>query len=87
MNQSGVSVPEPILVGVAAVTLIEAAARDLEDLSERIVASGHWPSWSYPQVPDGLALCVGCWRPIMALQLGVEPCPGARRERLAECSK
>jgi hypothetical protein len=82
MNQSGVSVPEPILVGVAAVTLIEAAARDLED--EKIMAPGHWPSWSYPKAPDGLALCVGCWRPIMALQLGVEPCPGARRERLAE---
>ena len=27
MNQSGESVPAPILVGVAAVTLIEAAAR------------------------------------------------------------
>jgi hypothetical protein len=77
MNQSGVSVPEPILVGVAAVTLIEAAARDLEDFSEKIMAPGHWPSWTYPQVPDGLALCVGCWRPIMALQLGVKPCPGA----------
>ena len=85
MNQSGVSVPEPILVGVAAVTLIEAAARDLED--EKIMVPGHWPSWSYPRVPDGLALCVGCWRPIMALQLGVEPCPGARRERLAEYLK
>jgi hypothetical protein len=75
------------LVGVAAVTLIEAAARDLEDFSEKIMAPGHWPSWSYPQVPDGLALCVGCWRPIMALERGVEPCPGARRERLAEYLK
>jgi len=24
---------------------------------------GHRPSWRYP-FPDGLALCVGCWRPI-----------------------
>jgi hypothetical protein len=41
MNQSGVSVPEPILVGVAAVTLIEAATRDLEDFREQIMAPGH----------------------------------------------
>ena len=34
MNQSGVSIPEPIIVGVAAVTLIETAARDLEDFNE-----------------------------------------------------
>jgi len=87
MNQSGVSVPDPILVGVAAVTLIEAAARDPEDFNEEILTAGYWPSWSYPRVPDGLALCVGCWRPIMALQLGVDPCPGARRERLGESLK
>lgn len=62
MNQSGVSVPEPIIVGVAAVTLIEGAASDLEDFNEEILTAGHWPSWSPAELPDGLALCVGCWR-------------------------
>ena len=76
MNQSGESVPAPILVGVAAVTLIEAAARHLEDFSEKTMAPGHWPSWSYPQVPDGQALCVGCWLLITVEQLGGERCPG-----------
>ena len=86
MNQSCASARESIPLGPLNIALIEDAARDLQDFSERIIASGHWPSWSYPQVRDGLALCVGCWRPIMARQLGVEPCPGARREGLAECS-
>jgi hypothetical protein len=77
MNQSGVSVPEPIIVGVAAVTLIEPAARDLEDFNEEILTAGHSPSWGYPQIPNGLALCMGCWRLITASQLGEEQCPGA----------
>jgi len=38
---------------------------------------GHRPSWRYP-FPNGLALCVGCWRPITARQLGGEACPGRR---------
>jgi hypothetical protein len=78
---------ESIPLGPVNIALIEDATKDLEDFSEQIMAPGHWPSWSYPQVHDGLALCVGCWRPIMALQLGVEPCPGARREWLAESLK
>jgi len=45
MNQSGVLVPEPIIVAVAAVTLIAGAARDLEDFNEELTA-GHLPSWS-----------------------------------------
>ena len=32
MTQSGVSVSEPSIVGVTAVTVIETASRDLEDL-------------------------------------------------------
>jgi hypothetical protein len=59
--------------------LIEVAARDLEAFGEPILTPGHWPSWLYPQVPDGLALRVNCWRLITARQLGVEPCPEAGR--------
>jgi hypothetical protein len=87
MKPSGVSAREPIILGVANVALVEDAARDLEDFSEDSMTLGHSPSWIYPQLPDGLALCVGCWRPITAPQLGVEPCPDARRERLAEYLK
>lgn len=79
MNQSGVSVPEPIIVGAAAVTLIETAARDLDDFSEETLTVGHSPSWSFPELPDGLALCVGCWRLITAPQLGVDRCLAIRR--------
>jgi len=74
MDQSGVSEREPVVLGAANVALIEGAARDLEDFSEKIMTPGHWPSWSYPQVPDGLALCVGCWRPITARELGWNLC-------------
>jgi hypothetical protein len=79
MTQSGVSVPEPIILGVAAVTLIEGAARDLGDFREEISTAGHSPSWTSPELPDGLALCVGCWRLITARQLGVDRCVAARR--------
>jgi hypothetical protein len=80
MNQSGVSVPEPIIVGVAAaVTLIESAAKDLEDFNEENPTAGHLPSWGYPKIPDGLALCLGCWRLITARQLGVDRCRARRR--------
>jgi hypothetical protein len=79
MNQLGVSIPEPILVGVAAVTLIEGAGRALEDFNEEILTAGHSPSWSPPELPDGLALCVGCWRLITASQLGVDRCLAIRR--------
>jgi len=83
MNQSSASARESIPLGPVTIALIEDAARDLEAFSEMTMTPGHWPSWSYEQVPDGLALCLGCWRPITAPQLGVEPCPGARRKRLA----
>jgi len=79
MNQSSVSAREPIPVGAVTIALIEGAARDLEDFGEEIMTPGHWPSWIYPQVPDGLALCVGCWRPITVRQLGGERCPGRKR--------
>ncbi len=79
MNPSGVSAREPIILGAANVALIERAARDLEDFSDEFLTPGHRPSWSYPQVPDGLALCVGCWRLITARQLGGERCPGPER--------
>jgi len=45
--------------------------------------AGHRPSWRYP-FPNGLALCVGCWRPITARQLGVERCLGIRKRRAAQ---
>jgi len=81
MKQSSVSTRKPIILDAANVALI------LAEFREQIMTPGHWPSWTYPQIPDGLALCVGCWRPITAPQLGVEPCPGARREKLAEYLK
>jgi len=31
------------------------------------------PSWRY-LFPNGLALCVGCWRPITARELGWNLC-------------
>jgi hypothetical protein len=79
MNQPVVSVLEPIILGAVNVALVEGAARDLEGFSEEIQTPGHSPSWSFPQVPDGLALCVGCWRLIAARQLGGERCPGTER--------
>ena len=39
MNQSGGSLHEPIMVGAAAVTLIEGAARDLEHFNEEILTA------------------------------------------------
>src|SRR4029450_5996447 len=77
MDQLGVTAPEPLVVVTGVdITLIEGAARDLEDLDEEATIRGHRPCWAYCQVPDGLALCVGCWRPIAARQLGAERCPG-----------
>ena len=79
MNQPGVSARECRDFGVSNVELIEDAARDLENASEESIAPGHWPSWSDPDIPDGLALCVGCWRLITAQQLGRERCPRTKR--------
>jgi hypothetical protein len=79
MNQPEVSAHEPIIVGAAPIALIEGAARDLNDFNEEILAPGHSPSWGYPEIPYGLALCLGCWRLITASQLGKEQCPGAAR--------
>lgn len=75
MNQPGDVAFEPTIVGTADVGLVEDAARDLEPLGDEIRRPGHWPSWEAPEVPDGLALCVACWRLITASQLGTEPCP------------
>lgn len=72
---------EPLVVAAALdITLIEGAGRDLQDLVAEPTIHGHRPSWAYAQVPDGLALCVGCWQPIAAHQLGGEPCPGPRKQ-------
>jgi len=76
MNQPSNLTLEPIILDAPDVTLVEGAARDLGDPREEIPASGHWPSWGCPEVPDGLALCVSCWRLITAWQLGPERCPG-----------
>ena len=37
---------------------------------------GHLPSFRYPQLPDGFAICVACWQLINARQLGLERCSG-----------
>lgn len=79
MKQSSLSAREPIILDAANVALIEEAARDLEEFNEEILTPGHSPSWGYPEIPDGLALCMGCWHLITALQLGEEQCPGAGR--------
>ncbi len=57
--------------------LLDVAAGSLVDLSPQTPRAGHWPSWLYAQIPDGLALCLGCWRAIEPSQLGVEACAGA----------
>ena len=74
MNRFSVSARESIPLGPVNIALIEDAARALENAREKIIAPGHWPSWSYPEVPAGLALCVRCWRLIRARQLGGERC-------------
>ena len=79
MNQSGVSAHDPIIMGAATIALIEGAARDLKDFNEEIPTPGHSPSWGYPQIPNGLALCMGCWHLITVQQLGGERCPGTTR--------
>ena len=79
MNQAGDLALEPIILGAASAALVETAARDLEGFSAEILAPGHSPSWGSPRVPDGLALCVGCWRLITVWQLGRERCQGTER--------
>jgi hypothetical protein len=68
-------------------TLLATAARHLADPNESLPVPGHWPSWRYPHVPDGLALCVTCWRVISAQQLGTEVCIpyGTRVDSHQEC--
>lgn len=81
MYQRGGSVPELLVFAASGnVMLIEDAARDLEDVNEEVLTKGHWPSWRYHQVPDGLALCVRCWRVIAARQIGGERCPTVTAE-------
>jgi hypothetical protein len=36
--------------------------------------SGHVPIFLCSQVPDGLAMCLVCWRVIEASCLGTQPC-------------
>ncbi|HEY7205626.1 MAG TPA: hypothetical protein VIA61_15065 [Methylomirabilota bacterium] len=79
MEQLEATAVRPLAVTAVDITLIEGAARDLEDLGPEPTIRGHRPSWAYAQVPEGLALCVGCWRPIAAQQLGGERCPGVRK--------
>lgn len=40
---------------------------------------GHLPSFRFPEIPDGFALCVACWQLITARQLGFERCSGHDR--------
>ena len=37
---------------------------------------GHLPSFRFPQIPDGFALCMACWQVITVGQLGFERCSG-----------
>jgi hypothetical protein len=39
-------------------------------------SGGHLPSFSFPNVPDGFAVCLECWQVITARQLGFERCSG-----------
>jgi hypothetical protein len=41
---------------------------------------GRLPSFRFAQIPDGFALCVACWQPIIARQLGFEWCSGRDHE-------
>ena len=47
---------------------------------------GHLPSFHCPEIPDGFALCVGCWRLITARQLGFERCSGYDHNTLQPAS-
>jgi hypothetical protein len=78
MNQPEVSASEATSLNPTNLGLAQAAARDLEGYNPEGAVQGHWPSWIH-RVPDGLALCIGCWQVITALQLGVEPCSGGER--------
>jgi hypothetical protein len=80
MSQPAASALDPIALSAANTALVDSAARTLEDFHDEILTRGHSPSWGSPQVPDGLALCVACWRLITAWQLGGERCPGIERQ-------
>lgn len=71
MNQPGGLALEPGSAATVTSEWIEAIAR--------VLTAGHSPSWDGPQIPDGMALCVSCWRLIAAWQLGGERCPGTAR--------
>lgn len=79
MSQPVVSTLEPVVMDAANVALVEDAVRALESFHEEILTPRHSPSWGFSQVPDGLAICVSCWRLITVWQLGGEPCPGGER--------
>ena len=49
------------------------------DVLNCTVSRGHLPTFRYAQAPDGLALCLVCWRVIAADQLGARACGGPRK--------
>ena len=49
------------------------------DVLNCTASHGHLPTFRYAQVPDGLAMCLGCWRVIEASHLGTQPCGGPRK--------
>ena len=69
------TVAEALVAAAVHVGVVDEVARGLPDVGEEPTARGHRPSWLNAQVPDGWALCVGCWQPIVARQLGTELCP------------
>ena len=46
---------------------------------KQVPSSGHLPTFIYAQVPDGLAVCLVCWRVIEASHLGTQHCGGPRK--------
>jgi len=47
----------------------------------------HLPSFQFPRVPNGFALCVACWQLIAARQLGFELCSDREPDTLQLVSK
>ena len=64
----------PKIPAIPVPALVDVAVSRLADVNEPTATQRHWPSWQYPHVPDGFALCMNCWQLISAQQLGVEAC-------------
>jgi hypothetical protein len=60
MDQSSASARESIPLSPVNIALVEDAARDLENAIEKIMAPGHWPSWSDPA-------CLRAWPSVSAV--------------------